>query len=75
MPQRLTPIADDDPLLLIEEAAELTRRSPATLRWLRHRGEGPPAHRAGRRIYYRRSAVIQWLKDQEQLGADPRPAA
>jgi hypothetical protein len=26
---------------------------------------GPPCIRAGRKIYYRRSAVIEWLEDQE----------
>lgn len=74
MDRNVTP-GPDDPLLLIDEAAELTRRSVNTLRWLRHRGEGPPAYRSGRRIYYRRSAVLAWLAEQERLGANPRPAA
>mgnify|MGYP001092115595 FL=1 len=29
---------------------------------------GPPCIRAGRKIYYRRSAVIEWLEDQEAAG-------
>jgi hypothetical protein len=33
---------------------------------------GPPCIRAGRKIYYRRSAVIEWLEDQER--ADLRRA-
>ena len=33
---------------------------------------GPPCIRAGRKIYYRRSAVIEWLEDQE--AADLRRA-
>jgi hypothetical protein len=51
----------DDPLLLIDEVATLTRRSVNTLRWLHHRGGGPPA---GRRIYYRKSGVLKWLTEQ-----------
>lgn len=73
MDRNITPNPDD--LLLLPEVAELTRRSEATLRWLRHRGEGPHGHRAGRRIYYRRGDVLQWLAEQERQGADPRPAA
>jgi DNA-binding transcriptional MerR regulator len=61
-----TPNPDDDDLLLIDEVARMTRRSVDTLRWLRHRGEGPPAHRAGRRLYYRRGGVKRWLAEQEQ---------
>ena len=29
---------------------------------------GPPCIRAGRKIYCRRSAVIEWLEDQEAAG-------
>lgn len=29
---------------------------------------GPPCIRAGRKSYYRRSAVIEWLEDQEAAG-------
>ena len=57
---------DDEDLLLIAEVAAMTRRSVDTLRWLRHCGEGPPAYRAGRRLYYRRGGVRQWLAEQEQ---------
>jgi predicted DNA-binding transcriptional regulator AlpA len=62
---RDTPQNPDD-LLLLPEAALLTRRSEATLRWLRHRGEGPKGHRAGRRVYYRRGDVTAWLAEQER---------
>jgi hypothetical protein len=68
-----TPSPDD--LLLIHEVATITRRSVDTLRWLRHRGEGPRGHRAGRRVYFRRAGVEAWLAEQERRGADPRPAA
>lgn len=36
-------------------------------RWADAR-HGPALVRAGRKIYYRRSAVIEWLEDQEAAG-------
>jgi predicted DNA-binding transcriptional regulator AlpA len=67
---------DDDPLLLIDEVAKATRKSPATIRWLRHRGEGPPAFKLGRRLVWRRSGVIEWIAEQERAGtANGHPAA
>jgi hypothetical protein len=66
-----------DDLLLLPEVAEITRRSPDTLRWLRHKGEGPAGFRSGRRIYFRRSDVMAWLAEQEckQVGSrTPSPA-
>jgi Helix-turn-helix domain len=68
-------IESPDDLLLIDEVSELTRRPVATLRWLRHRGEGPVASRMGRRIYYRRQAVMAWLAEQERGESSPQPAA
>jgi hypothetical protein len=74
-----TPNPDD--LLLIDEVAAITRRSVDALRWLRHKGEGPAAFRSGRRIMYRRGAVLEWIaaQEREQIGAEgsrsPRPAA
>jgi hypothetical protein len=67
--------ASPDDLLLIHEVATITRRSVDTLRWLRHKGEGPRGHRAGRRVYFRRGDVMAWLAEQERRGSDPRPAA
>jgi predicted DNA-binding transcriptional regulator AlpA len=71
-----TPSPDD--LLLLEEVAAITRRTVDTLRWLRHKGEGPVGFRMGRRLVFRRSAVMEWIARQEraQLGdGGPRPAA
>jgi predicted DNA-binding transcriptional regulator AlpA len=67
-----------DDLLLLPEVAKITRRSVDTLRWLRHKGEGPAGFRMGRRLVFRRGAVMDWIAQQEreQLGTrDPRPAA
>ena len=73
-------IPSPDDLLLLPEVAEITRRSIDTLRWLRHRGEGPRGHRSGRRVYYRRRDVMAWLEEQERRAEDapgrsPQPAA
>lgn len=44
------------------EVTEATLRRWASERW------GPPCIRAGRKIFYRRSAVVEWLEDQEAVG-------
>ncbi len=41
------------------EVTEGTLRRWAAERW------GPPCIRAGRKVFYRRSAVVEWLEDQE----------
>jgi hypothetical protein len=64
-----TPSPDD--LLLLPEVAEITRRSVDTLRWLRHKGEGPAGFLSGRRLMFRRSAVLDWIAEQERRGSDP----
>jgi predicted DNA-binding transcriptional regulator AlpA len=56
----------DDDLLLLPEVAALARMSVSTLRWLRHRGEGPTGFRLGRRVLFRRAAVETWLRRHEQ---------
>jgi hypothetical protein len=65
-----TPTPED--LLLIEDVSLITRRSVGALRWLRHQGQGPKGHRAGRRIYFRRGDVMEWLAEQERA-ADTQP--
>ena len=66
-----TPSPDD--LLLIHEVATITRRSVDTLRWLRHKGEGPRGHRAGRRVYFRRGDVAAWLASRSARALTPAP--
>jgi predicted DNA-binding transcriptional regulator AlpA len=71
-------IPSPDDLLLLPEVAEITRRSIDTLRWLRHRREGPPGFRMGRRVVFRRGAVMEWIaqRERQQPGdRNPRPAA
>ncbi len=76
MEAQTTPSPDD--LLLLPEVAIITRRSVDTLRWLRHKGEGPAGFRMGRRLVFRRGAVMEWIaaQEREQLGSrQPNPAA
>jgi excisionase family DNA binding protein len=56
----------DSDLLLLEEVAEMTRLSTSTLRWLRHRNEGPPGFKMGRRVMFRRAAVEAWISERER---------
>ena len=51
-------------LLNIDEAAELTRKPVATMRWLRHTGEGPVSFKLGRRVVYDEADVIAWIDRQ-----------
>lgn len=46
------------------ETADLMRTKPATLAYWRHRGEGPPFARVGKRVLYRRADVLAWLEAQ-----------
>jgi predicted DNA-binding transcriptional regulator AlpA len=60
----------NDPLLNLSEVAELTRLAPQTLYQLRARGDGPPSFRMAGRVRYRRSAVEQWITEQEAAEQD-----
>ncbi|WP_431839707.1 helix-turn-helix transcriptional regulator [Gordonia hongkongensis] len=52
------------------EVAELTGIPTGTLRYWRHRGEGPPSFRLGRRVVYRAERLWDWIDAQEsKLGA------
>lgn len=44
-----------------EEAAEYLRVPLGTLRYWRHRNEGPPSVRIGRRVFYREQDLIHWV--------------
>lgn len=48
-------------LLTLEEVAEMLRKSPAQMRWMRHNGTGPKAARLGGRVMYREQDVIDWV--------------
>jgi len=46
------------------ETADLVRRPASTLAYWRHRGEGPPYAKVGKRVLYRREDVEAWLEEQ-----------
>lgn len=51
-------------LLTLEDVAARLGISPSTLRWWRHRGEGPPSIRLGRHVRYPEDALEAWLAAQ-----------
>lgn len=60
-------IFDDDELLTEDEArAEVDVKCTRTLRRWRVLRQGPPHTRIGRKVYYRRGALRQWLLAREQ---------
>ncbi|MFG2002318.1 helix-turn-helix transcriptional regulator [Spirillospora sp. NPDC048911] len=50
-----------DRLLQLDQMAEITTLSEATLRWLRHRGEGPPMFKLGRRLVCWERDLHAWI--------------
>lgn len=57
------PVELDDPYLLFNEVAALTRIKPKTLRALRAKGEGPPFFKRGQILTIRRSAALAWFRE------------
>lgn len=57
-----------------QELAERHRTSPEAIRMWRHRGEGPPFTKFGRRCLYRRADVIKWERDRERQQRAAVPA-
>jgi len=52
-------------LLRTSEVSEMTGISKDTLRWWRHRGEGPPSFKMGKKIVvYPADALTVWIDNQ-----------
>ncbi len=51
-------------LLSLDDVAARYSIPKATLRYWRHRGEGPPSARIGRRVVYREVDCEQWITEQ-----------
>ena len=66
MGDRETEQSHESDLLLLPEVARLTRLSESTVRWLRHRGQGPAGFRLGRRVVFRRAEVERWIAEREK---------
>ncbi len=62
----------DPQLLTIAEASELLRAPVATLRYWRHLGTGPRSFRLGRRVFYRRDDLHDWIDHQRAEAAAGR---
>jgi predicted DNA-binding transcriptional regulator AlpA len=57
-------------LLTLDEVAGRYGIPVATLRYWRHKGEGPPSARIGRRVVYREAECEAWV--QQQFAAEAR---
>jgi len=51
-------------LMTLEEVAELLRKSPAQIRWMRHNGSGPISAKVAGRVMFRRHDVVAWVEAQ-----------
>lgn len=61
------PVTDGErPFMSTREVSALTSVTQSTLRYWRHCNEGPPSFVLGRRVVYRRAAVLEWIQQQEQ---------
>ncbi len=56
-------------LLTVEEAAAVLRRTPGTLRWWRHAGQGPRSFALGRRVYYDQAELRAWIDSEAERTA------
>jgi predicted DNA-binding transcriptional regulator AlpA len=64
-----------DRLLTLPEIAERTRLPISTLRWYRHRGEGPKTFKIGRRVVATEADVEAWIGDRRLGEGVPRGLA
>lgn len=55
-------------LLTLAEVAEMLRKTPAQLRWMRHNNSGPPSALIGGRVMYREHEVIDWINEAFEGG-------
>jgi DNA-binding transcriptional MerR regulator len=53
-----------DDLITTAELAQMLRVAPEALRYWRWRGQGSRSLRVGRKVVYRRDAVVAWLEAQ-----------
>lgn len=56
-------------LLTLEEVAQMLRKSPAQVRWMRHNSTGPRCAKLGGRVMYREQDVIDWVNAAFDLEA------
>jgi len=56
-----------------EELARALRLKSDTLARWEARREGPPCTRIGRKTFYRRAAILEWIRAQEQAQPVRKP--
>ncbi len=61
-----------EPLIPLERVLEYTGLSRSAYYSLRHRGQGPPAYRLGKRLMHKWPEVAAWVESRRD---DPRSAA
>ncbi|OSP41648.1 DNA-binding protein [Streptomyces sp. 13-12-16] len=66
--------APETAFLNLPKAAEYLGISPNTLYVWRHRRQGPPSFRMGRRVMYRITALDAWVRAQENADSRSNPA-
>jgi predicted DNA-binding transcriptional regulator AlpA len=64
VPKRMT--AGEPEYLTTAEFAELVRSPAETVRYWRHRGQGPRCFKVGRRVLYPVAEVRTWLQELEE---------
>ena len=53
-------------LLRTSEVSDMTNISKDTLRWWRHRGEGPPSFKMGKKIVVYPADLLElWIRNQQ----------
>lgn len=60
---------DSDRLVTPEELSEMLQIPVGTIYQWRARHTGPPAHKVGRHLRYRRADVEAWLEEQREGAA------
>lgn len=66
--------ASETAFLNLPKAAEYLGISPNTLYVWRHRRQGPPSFRMGRRVMHRITALDAWVRAQEQADSRSKSA-
>lgn len=56
-------------LMTTQEVADMLRKSPATLRYWRHIGQGPRSFKLGRAVVYERSDVLAFVSAQRSAAS------
>ncbi|MFI6288262.1 helix-turn-helix transcriptional regulator [Streptomyces sp. NPDC051018] len=72
MPQAISP--NETAFLSLPQAASYLGLSPNTLYVWRHRRQGPPSFRMGRRVMYRITALDEWVRAQELCDSRSNPS-